>query len=157
MVTENLEQRVDTGSGDRLRGHEALHHARETMDAAIVASAVDAMAWAQGLHLALDELGDILRRHRDASERPGGSLDEMAELQPRLTPRIERSRSEHGPLIERAEALKDAVMQHIDAGHVDVNLLRRDAGRLQSDFREHIAAGVELTYEAFERDMGGEG
>ena len=157
MVTENLEHPTDTGSDTQLRGHEALHHARETMDAAIVASALDLMGWARGLHSALDELADILRRHRDASERPGGSLEEMAELQPRLTPRIDRARSEHEPLIERAEELRDAVAQQIAAGRVDVNLLRRDAGRLQSDFRDHIAAGVELTYEAFERDMGGEG
>ena len=63
----------------------------------------------------------------------------------------------HEPLIERAEALRDTVAEQIAAGHVDINPLRRDAGRLQSDFRQHIAAGVELTYEAYDRDMGGEG
>lgn len=157
MVTEHLERAADSGSETPLRGHAALHHARETMDAAIVASGLDAMGWAQGLHSALEELADILRRHQEASERPGGSLDQMAEAQPRLTSRIEQSRSEHEPLIERAEALRDTVAEQIAAGHVDINPLRRDAGRLQSDFREHIAAGVELTYEAYDRDMGGEG
>ena len=157
MVAEELNYPTDAGGGSGLRGHEALHHARERMDAAIVASAVNADGWAQNLHDALDELADILRRHRDASERPGGSLEEMAEMEPRLTARIERSRSEHQPLIDRADTLRDVVAQQLKAGRVDVNALRRDAGRLESDFREHIAAGFELAYEAFERDMGGEG
>jgi len=127
------------------------------MDAAIVASAEDAMGWAGGLHAALEELADILRRHRDASERPGGSLEEMEKMEPRLSARIEQSRAEHQPLIDRTDELRDAVAQQIEAGRVEVNHLRGIAGRLESDFRHHIAAGIELTYEAFERDMGGEG
>ena len=154
MTTENLERTTDA---PQLHGYEALHHARERMDLAIVASADDARGWAQSLHDAIDELADILRRHRDASERPGGSLEEMAKMAPRLTSRIDRSRSEHEPLIERAEELRDTAAAQIEADAVDVERLRQDAGRLESDFRHHIAAGVELTYEAFERDMGGEG
>ncbi len=157
MLKEKVDPPTDSGDGERLRGHEALHHARERMDAAIVASAEDAMGWAGGLHEALDELADILRRHRDASERPGGSLDEMQEMEPRLSARIERSRSEHQPLIDRTEELRDAVAQQIEGGKVEVNRLRGVAGRLESDFRAHIAAGIELTYDAFERDIGGEG
>ena len=65
------------------------------MDAAIVASAEDALGWAGNLHDALDELADILRRHRDASERPGGNLDEIEKLAPRLSGRVEQSRAEH--------------------------------------------------------------
>lgn len=157
MVTESREHPADTGDGERLRGPEALHHARERMDIAIVASAEDAMGWAGGLHDALDELADVLRRHRDASERPGGSLDEMQKMEPRLSGRIEQSRSEHQPLIDRAEELRDTVARQMEEGKVEVNHLRGVAGRLESDFRHHIAAGIELTYEAFERDMGGEG
>ncbi|MDE2933207.1 MAG: hypothetical protein F4Y97_00080 [Dehalococcoidia bacterium] len=157
MVTESREHPADTGDGERLRGPEALHHARERMDTAIVASAEDAMGWAGGLHDALDELADVLRRHRDASERPGGSLDEMERMEPRLSGRIEQSRAEHQPLIDRTEELRDTVAQQMEGGRVEVNHLRGIAGRLESDFRHHIAAGIELTYEAFERDMGGEG
>ena len=157
MVTESREHPADTGDGERLRGPEALHHARERMDIAIVASAEDAMGWAGGLHDALDELADVLRRHRDASERPGGSLDEMQKMEPRLSGRIEQSRSEHQPLIDRAEELRGTVARQMEEGKVEVNHLRGVAGRLESDFRHHVAAGIELTYEAFERDMGGEG
>ncbi len=156
MVTEKAEHPTDTAE-PRLHGNEALHHARERMDAAIVAPAEDALGWARALHDALDELADILRRHRDASERPGGSLEELAALEPRLAPRIERSRAEHEPLIERAEGLRDVVAGQMEAGVVEVNALRRDAGRLESDFRSHIAAGIELAYDAYERDIGGEG
>lgn len=157
MVTESREHATSAGDGERLRGPEALHHARERMDTAIVASAEDAMGWAGGLHDALDELADVLRRHRDASERPGGSLEEMEKMEPRLGARIEQSRAEHQPLIDRAEELRDAVARQMEGGKVEVNHLRGIAGRLESDFRHHIAAGIELTYEAFERDMGGEG
>ena len=157
MLAEKAERSADGGGGERLRGHDALHHARERMDAAIVASAEDAMAWAGGLHDALDELADVLHRHREASERPGGSLDEIERMEPRLSARVERSRSEHQPLIDRTETLRDTVAHQMEGGRVEVNRLRGVAGRLESDFRDHIAAGIELTYEAFERDMGGEG
>ncbi len=157
MVTERVDDPADSGDGERLLGHEALHHARERMDAAIVASAEDAMGWAGGLHDALDELADVLRRHRDASERPGGSLEEMAEMEPRLSARIEQSRSEHQPLIDRTEELRDTVARQVEGGRIEVNHLRGVAGRLESDFRDHIARAIELTYDAFERDIGGEG
>ncbi len=157
MVTESREHPADSRDGERLRGHEALHHARERMDMAIVASAEDAMGWAGGLHDALDELADVLRRHRDASERPGGSLDEIEKMEPRLSGRVEQSRSEHQPLIDRTEELRDTVAGQIEGGRVEVNHLRGIAGRLEIDFRDHIAKGIELTYEAFDRDMGGEG
>ena len=78
-------------------------------------------------------------------------------MEPRLSARIEQSRAEHQPLIERAEELRDTVARQMEGGKVEVNYLRGVAGRLESDFRHHIAAGIELTYEAFERDMGGEG
>ena len=156
MAAEDADRPAEAGA-PQLRGNEALHHARERMDAAIVAPADDAAGWAGELHDALHELADILRRHRDASERPGGSLEEMAALEPRLATRIERSRAEHQPLIARAEAIRDETARQIAAGAVEVNALRRDAGRLESDFREHIAAGIELAYDAFERDIGGEG
>ena len=157
MLAEKVGDVTQGGEGPRLSGHEALRHARQAMDDAIIAPAGDRKAWAEGLHGALDELADILRRHRDASERPGGTLEEMAELQPRLTPQIERSREEHLPLIERAEGLRDTVAEQAEAGTVNVDHLRQDAGRLQSDVRHHMAAGIDLMYEAYERDMGGEG
>ena len=157
MVTESREHPADAEGGESLRGHAALHHARERMDAAIVASAEDALGWAGNLHDALDELADVLRRHREASERPGGSLEEMEKMEPRLSARIERSRSEHQPLIDRTETLRETVARQVEGGRVEVNHLRGIAGRLESDFRDHIARGIELTYEAFERDMGGEG
>ena len=157
MVAEKLEQPATTGSGSRLSGYEALRHARQAMDDAIIAPSRDRIRWAEGLRQALDEMADILRRHQDASERPGGTLEEMANLQPRLTPRIERSRGEHLPLIERTEGLRDLVARQMEAGAVAVDHLRQDAGRLQGDVRHHMAAGVDLMYEAYERDMGGEG
>ena len=100
--------------GERLRGPRALHHARERMDAAIVASAEDALGWAGSLCDALDELADVLRRHRETSERPGGSLDEMEKMEPRLSARIERSRAEHQPLIDRTETLRETVARQIE-------------------------------------------
>lgn len=157
MLAEKVENSAPGGAEPRLSGYEALRHARQAMDDAIIAPSADPTYWAEGMRVALDELADILRRHQDASERPGGTLEEMAELQPRLTPRLDRSRAEHVPLIERAEGLRDTAAQQREAGNVDVDQLRRDAGRLQGDVRHHMAVGIDLMYEAYERDMGGEG
>jgi len=158
MATNGLEKVAPGAEGQRFSGYEALRHARQAMDDAIIAPAIgDPLAWGRGLHDALAELADILRRHREASERPGGTLEEMAHLEPRLVPRLDRSRAEHQPLIERADALQETVAAQMAAGKVDVNHLRQEAGRLQSDVRHHMAVGVDLMYEAYERDMGGEG
>ena len=158
MVTNGLERMAPGAAGPRLSGHEALRHARQAMDDAIIAPAAgDPLGWARGLHDALAELADILRRHREASERAGGTLEEMAELEPRLVPRLDRSRAEHLPLIERADALRETVAAQMAAGRVDVDHLRQEAGRLQSDVRHHMAVGIDLMYEAYKRDMGGEG
>ena len=158
MVTNGLEKIAPGAARPRFSGYEALRHARQAMDDAIIAPASgDPIEWGRGLHDALAELADILRRHREASERPGGTLEEMAQLEPRLVPRLERSQSEHVPLIERADGLREAVAAQVAAGRVDVDHLRQEAGRLQSDVRHHMAVGVDLMYEAYERDMGGEG
>lgn len=157
MLAEKVEKAPPGGVEPRLSGYEALRHARQAMDDAIIAPSTDATHWAGGMREALDELAGILRRHQDASERPGGTLEEMAALQPRLTPRLDRSRAEHVPLIERAEGLRDSASRQMEAGSVDVDRLRQDVGRLQSDVRRHMAVGIDLMYEAYERDMGGEG
>ncbi len=141
----------------QLSGQEALHHAHQAIADAILASADDAAQWGTGMHAALGEMADILNRHRVASERQGGSIEEMATLAPRLVPQLERAAAEHQPLIERTEALRDTVAGQLEAGSVDAPSLRREVSRLQADIDQHLAAGVDLMYEAYERDMGGEG
>ncbi len=144
--------------GPRLSGHEALKRARERMDDAIIAPAAgDRLAWAGGLRDALDGLAAVLREHSETAEAPGGSLDEMAELAPHLNFRIDRARAEHPSLIRRTDELREDVAGQIAAGKVDAARLRSDAGRLQGDVRHHMAAGVDLIFEAYDRDLGGEG
>ncbi len=157
MLAEELANETGTGAGPRLSGHEALRYARETMDDAIIAPAGNEAHWAEGLRDALATLADILHRHRTASEAPGGSLDDMARLRPRLISRIERARSEHLPLFERAESLHNEIVRQLEAGSVQVARVRADAGALQDDVRHHMAAGLDLIYEVYFRDMGGEG
>ena len=142
---------------DTLRGGEALRHARETMDSAIIAPDTDPQAWASGLRAALTELTNILKRHREVSDRPGGHLDTIASEQPRLVNQIEKSRSEHIPLIERAESLLATLEEQTTANQFDVEGVRKQASLLVDDVRQHLAAGRELVFETYERDEGGEG
>ena len=157
MAAEAQKNRPSSESRPRLSGHDALRYAREAVDDAITAPSGDHAHWAAGLRTGLEGLVTILHRHREVSEAPGGTLEEMAQLRPRLTPRIDRSRAEHLPLIARGEGLRDAVDRQIEAGNIDVAVLRADAGALQDDVRHHMAKGVDLINEVYFQDMGGEG
>lgn len=142
--------------GPRLSEHEALKRARERMDDAIIAPAAgDPAAWAGGLRDALDELAAVLRQHRERAEAPGGSLDDMAAMAPHLLFRIDRARSEHPTLIGRADDLREDADGQIATGRVDAARLRSEAGRLQTDVRHHMAAGIDLIFEVYDREMGG--
>lgn len=142
----------------RLSGHEALKRARERMDDAIIAPASgNPVGWAEGLRDALDGLAVVLREHSEEAEAPGGSLEEMAELAPHLLFRINHARAEHPALIRRTVELREDAASQIATGQVETPRLRSDAGRLQGDVRHHMAAGVDLIFEAYDRDLGGEG
>lgn len=136
---------------------EALQSSRFQVDEILAMSAAsDPRRWAATLSTALAELAVAFERHRDQSEAPGGTLEELVSAHPELNRAARRVRNEHPELIADIEALRREAHVSSSADDVDVDRLRWKGSSLLDALRRHIARGSDLLHESFFRDSGGE-
>ena len=112
-------------------------------------------AWPERLGGALTHLDEVFAVHVQVTEGAGGLYDEIVENAPRLANRVKRFRREHadiGGAIRRAIA--ESKVAGRDAGEVEA--LRDHAVRLLADLVRHRKRGLDLVYEAYHVDIGGE-
>ena len=103
---------------------------------------------------ALEALQDVFSVHIEVTEAPGGLYDEILEHAPRLANRVARFRREHA---EIAEAIRTGVAASDGAGDAEaVQALRDHAVRLFADLVRHRKRGLDLVYEAYHIEIGGE-
>jgi hypothetical protein len=115
----------------------------------------DTGAWLQRLGGALAHLDEVFAVHVQVTEGAGGLYQEIVENAPRLANRVGRFRREHadiGAAIRRGIA--EAKVAGRDAG--EVAALRDHAVRLLADLVRHRKRGLDLVYEAYHVDIGGE-
>jgi hypothetical protein len=115
----------------------------------------DAGAWLERLGGALTRLDEVFAVHVQVTEGAGGLYDEIVENAPRMANRVKRFRREHadiGGAIRRAVA--ESKVAGRDAGEVEA--LRDHAVRLLADLVRHRKRGLDLVYEAYHVDIGGE-
>jgi hypothetical protein len=89
------------------------------------------------------------------TEAAGGLYEEILENAPRLANRVKRLRREHADItaaIRSGSAETQAATQ--DPGRVEA--LRDHAVRLLADLVRHRKRGLDLVYEAYHVDIGGE-
>jgi hypothetical protein len=113
-------------------------------------------AWLDGLGGALEHLRDVFAVHVQVTEAPGGLYEEIVENTPRLANRVARFRREHA---EIADGIGRAAAATRAAGGRDadqVEALRDQLVRLFADLVRHRKRGLDLTYEAYHVDIGGE-
>jgi len=113
-------------------------------------------SWRGRVRAALTELAHDVRDHVELTESPGGFYDDILTRAPRLSRRVEQQKGEHAALLaevdrlldERDEGMPDAdaVAAHREAATLLLGLLVR-----------HRQRGSDLTYEAYEVDLGGAG
>jgi hypothetical protein len=103
-------------------------------------------------------LGPVLERlfavHVEVTEAPGGLYQEVLENAPRLANRVTRFRREHAELtagIDQAVAEASAATDP-----ASVQALRDHAVRLFADLVRHRKRGLDMVYEAYHVDIGGE-
>jgi hypothetical protein len=117
-------------------------------------------AWLDRLGGALDHLDEVFAVHVQVTEGAGGLYEEIVENAPRMANRVKRFRREHadiGAAIQRGIAdakVAGARLSEHDAGELEA--LRDHAVRLLADLVRHRKRGLDLVYEAYHVDIGGE-
>jgi hypothetical protein len=111
--------------------------------------------WLERLGDALTHLDEVFAVHVQVTEGAGGLYDEIMENAPRLANRVQRCRREHadiGGAIRRGIA--ESKVAEREAGEVEA--LRDHTVRLLADLVRHRKRGLDLVYEAYHVDIGGE-
>jgi hypothetical protein len=106
------------------------------------------------LGAALERLREVFAVHVEVTEAPGGLYQEILEIAPRLANRVTRFRHEHAEL---TDGIRRGIEAARAAGDPDaVQALRDHAVRLFADLVRHRKRGLDLVYEAYHVDIGGE-
>jgi hypothetical protein len=102
----------------------------------------------------LEWLQEVFAVHVEVTEAPGGLYQEILENAPRLASRVTRFRREHA---EITDGIRQAIAESTTAtGPQAVQALRDHTVRLFADLVRHRKRGLDLVYEAYHVDIGGE-
>jgi hypothetical protein len=106
------------------------------------------------LGAALERLREVFAVHVEVTEAPGGLYQEILENAPRLANRVTRFRREHA---EITEAIRRGLAECAAATTPEAATALRDRTvRLFADLVRHRKRGLDLVYEAYHVDIGGE-
>jgi len=153
---------LQAAAGQRLSLRRAIDGLEKTL-APAAAEGGETGAWLDSLGGALTHLDEVFAIHVQVTEGAGGLYDEIVENAPRLANRVKRFRREHadiGGAIQRGiaeakvAAARLAEPEARDPGEVEA--LRDHAVRLLADLVRHRKRGLDLVYEAYHVDIGGE-
>jgi len=153
---------LQAAAGQRLSLRRAIDGLEKTLIPA-AAEGDETGAWLDSLGGALTHLDEVFAIHVQVTEGAGGLYDEIVENAPRLANRVKRFRREHadiGGAIQRGiaeakvAAARLAEPEARDPGEVEA--LRDHAVRLLADLVRHRKRGLDLVYEAYHVDIGGE-
>jgi hemerythrin HHE cation binding domain-containing protein len=141
---------LEAARGQRL----SLRRAIAGLEDALTARGGDPDGLPGRLGVALERLQQVFAVHVEVTEGPGGLYQEIMENAPRLANRVTRFRREH---VE----ITDAIARGLDAARADgdadaATALRDQAVRLLADLVRHRKRGLDLVYEAYHVDIGGE-
>ncbi|HJU01795.1 MAG TPA: hypothetical protein VJ966_11390 [Actinomycetes bacterium] len=102
---------------------------------------------------ALEQLQEVFAVHVEVTEAPGGLYQEILENAPRLANRVTRFRREH---TEITEGIRRGLAGCAAATPEATSALRDQSVRLFADLVRHRKRGLDLVYEAYHVDIGGE-
>jgi hypothetical protein len=145
---------LKAAEGQRLGLRRAIAEIEEALAAR--ADAHEPGPWLDRLGGALEHMRDVFAVHVEVTEAPGGLYQEILENTPRLANRVARFRREHADL---TEAIRRGVAEAREISgrrHGEIETLRDHSVRLLGDLVRHRKRGLDLTYEAYHVDIGGE-
>jgi len=102
----------------------------------------------------LERLQEVFAAHVEVTEAPGGLYQEIMENAPRLANRVTRFRREHA---EITDGIRRGLGECAAAATPEAAAALRDRSvRLFADLVRHRKRGLDLVYEAYHVDIGGE-
>jgi hypothetical protein len=146
---------LEAAKGQRL----SLRRAIAELEGALAATDdPDGMGGQDGLPVrlgpALEHLQEVFTVHVEVTEAPAGLYQEILENAPRLANRVTRFRREHA---EITDGIRHAITECSTATDPEaVQALRDHTVRLFADLVRHRKRGLDLVYEAYHVDIGGE-
>jgi hypothetical protein len=145
---------LKAAKGQRLSLRRAIAEIEEALAAR--ADAHDPGPWLDRLGGALEHMRDVFAVHVEVTEAPGGLYQEILENTPRLANRVARFRREHADLTEAIRRGVAEAREMSGRRHGEIETLRDHSVRLLGDLVRHRKRGLDLTYEAYHVDIGGE-
>jgi phage shock protein A len=138
------------------RQREALRKAMIELETA-VASASRAPSWIEGLENRLERLQTALNDHISEVESTEGLITQVLENAPRLSNHVEILHADHRRLVLQARQALELL--HSFGGEPDtdgVAALRDAVLELLGQLSRHRQRGVDLVYDAYDVDIGGQ-
>jgi hypothetical protein len=143
---------LEAAKGQRLSLRRAIAGLEEALAASEDPDGLRALP--ERLAPALERLQEVFAVHVEVTEAPGGLYQEILENAPRLANRVTRFRREH---VEITEGIRRDLAACATAGDSEAAQALRDHGvRLFADLVRHRKRGLDLVYEAYHVDIGGE-
>jgi hypothetical protein len=144
---------LDAAKGQRL----SLRRAIAGLEEALAGPDGEAGRLPGRLATALERLQEVFAVHVQVTEAPGGLYQEILENSPRLANRVTRFRREHAEISDGIRRGIDESRAAGDGGDAEaLQVLRDHAVRLFADLVRHRKRGLDLVYEAYHVDIGGE-
>jgi hypothetical protein len=143
---------LEAAKGQRLSLRRAIAGLEEALAASEDPDGLRALP--ERLAPALERLQEVFAVHVEVTEAPGGLYQEILENAPRLANRVTRFRREH---VEITEGIRRDLAACATAGDPEAaQALRDHSVRLFADLVRHRKRGLDLVYEAYHVDIGGE-
>jgi hypothetical protein len=108
---------------------------------------------AERLRPTLDHLRVVFAVHVEVTETAGGLYEEILEIAPRLANRIDRLKREHQMITGEIQSALDGLPA---AAAPPDRELHAELERLYTVLSRHRTRGLDLVYEAYQVDIGGE-
>ncbi|MGH3099852.1 MAG: hypothetical protein ACRDPU_02595, partial [Thermoleophilia bacterium] len=146
---------LEAAKGQRLSLRRAIAGLEEALAAADDPDGLGGQDGLPGrLGPALERLQEVFAVHVEVTEAPDGLYHEILENAPRLANRVTRFRREHA---EITDGIRRGIAECSTATDPDaVRALRDHSVRLFADLVRHRKRGLDLVYEAYHVDIGGE-
>ncbi len=144
---------LEAAKGPRLSLRRAID---DFEDALAAPSAGRAAGWAADLATVLAHVRTVWSVHIEVTEGPGGLYEEIMENTPRLANMIDRFTREHAAIADDLDAATARLREVPDGDAAGVDEQRDRLVRLFADLVRHRKRGLDLVYEAYHVDIGGE-
>lgn len=113
--------------------------------------------WVTGVIEALAQLEREIVEHIESTERPDGLFAEIIGIAPRLSHAVQLLRDEHPRMLEAASTLKARLTTEPVRDSRSVDETRDEIQRVLGRLVKHRQHGADLVWEAYNRDIGGDG